>query len=475
MPRSRHAGAVAITAIGVGVLFAVPASADPAEPAATTPATTPAATIAPVVLAAESQPVPDRPVLAGLKASAARQGISLEAAVDAYVAERTGPRERDASGDLLTPDIAIDDLEVSELEDLRYLAKLDGTGLAEAIDRHGWQSDYMEIREKLRESFPAEFAGAERESDGSGVWFGFKDEVPDEAVRLARTLPVTVRLQGGQGFSETEIAQAKTLVHADINKRAGVAGNATSYDVRTGAINVEVEYAATARSAEQPEALATVAATAVPLAGRMHVNVTKADLDSGDEDKIVRGGAHFDDCTTGFILRGIPSPHHKRVATAGHCGKPKSYRYYQNHSSDGGATSTKRMWWHYGKWGDLAYYTTGAYTGSPTFYSAWHTKRSVTSRSGRPSVGDYVCHFGKSSGRSCSYVHISDLDYSGVEGRVVVRDYVSEGGDSGGPWYYGNKAIGIHSGWKSSFTGRRYSTFTPVYLFRNRNFDVYLK
>lgn len=45
----------------------------------------------------------------------------------------------------------------------------------------------------------------------------------------------------------------------------------------------------------------------------------------------------------------------------------------------------------------------------------------------------------------------------------MVNDNVSKGGDSGGPWWYGDNAVGVHSGrwWDPPHIGL-FSTFTPV-------------
>lgn len=49
----------------------------------------------------------------------------------------------------------------------------------------------------------------------------------------------------------------------------------------------------------------------------------------------------------------------------------------------------------------------------------------------------------------------------------------ADGGDSGGPWYYGNSAFGVHSGWVlAAFKNR--DQFTPL-LYSGDALNVYLR
>jgi len=91
--------------------------------------------------------------------------------------------------------------------------------------------------------------------------------------------------------------------------------------------------------------------------------------------------------------------------------------------------------------------------------------------------GDYVCHFGTSSGYSCGTVVSTNHDpyYSvcgwwlGCDNRwVKVESSTLEscGGDSGGPWFNNRTAYGVHSGSDNgsdcSASGTDYATFTAM-------------
>ncbi|NNH07180.1 trypsin-like serine protease [Cellulomonas fimi] len=76
--------------------------------------------------------------------------------------------------------------------------------------------------------------------------------------------------------------------------------------------------------------------------------------------------------------------------------------------------------------------------------------RLVTS-AGDAVVGGAVCKFGLTSGFSCDTVESKGncTTYSGFPTFCGLFRTVNENaspGDSGGPWFYGNKAHGVHSG-----------------------------
>ncbi|MFD9948887.1 hypothetical protein ACFWYW_22880 [Nonomuraea sp. NPDC059023] len=414
-----------------------------------------------LTLNAESQPKQDRPTLAGIKQQAAQRGISLEQAVAEYIAT-TARTQRSAwanqpDGPVSIPDVMIDDMHAAEVEDLARIAASEGIGLAAAIDAIAWQDEFEKVAAELETALPGEFAGAVKNDDSA--WFAFKGDVPAKAIELAKTLPVRVELAGGRGFSETELAAASDATHRAVLANPVVADASTSYDVRTGAIQVEAQTKTPANAQDLAPARA--------LAAGMRVEVTIVGKASEPEDQYIRGGGTLGTCTSGFNLKYITS-NTKRHGTAGHCGRSTATRTYSNHSGDGGSTSVKRVWWHVGGWGDLAYYTTGSKSPTRTFYYDWNKKRYADNRSGMPSVGTRICHFGKNSGASCAKVARRDVS-SGVLRHMVVMDKnISTGGDSGGPWYYGGTAYGIHFG---KIGGE--SAFTPAYLYQNRSYDVW--
>jgi hypothetical protein len=79
-----------------------------------------------------------------------------------------------------------------------------------------------------------------------------------------------------------------------------------------------------------------------------------------------------------------------------------------------------------------------------------------------------VCRFGASSGNGCSAVYQINVcnTYSSGDsycGLIRTHRYTgSRDGDSGGPWYYGNNAYGVHSG-SGWYYGIKRNFFTSTY------------
>ncbi|WP_433512804.1 S1 family peptidase [Nonomuraea sp. CA-143628] len=429
-----------------------------------------------IVLPLETQPQIKRPTLDGIKRAAANQRGTLEAAVEAYVAETaaTSPTAwaNQPDGRASIPDVMVDDLSAVELDDLAALAKDTGTDFAETIDRHGWTSAYRKVAAELEEAFPQEFSGAVRAEDGSSAWFGFKNAIPEQAVALAKTLPAEVRLVGGRGFSEAELAEASENAHVAAMADPAVAGASTYYEIQTGVIHVSAELREAGMPQAERDAVRDRLASARTLSAGMKVEVEVSSLPASvPQDDYLRGGGYLTGCTAGFNLK-YATTSTKRIGTAGHCGSTE-FSTYTNHSADGGSTGVMEIWSHQGKWGDIGYYDTGGFTPTRTFYYDFSKKRYADSRSGMPAVGDTACKFGKISGRVCTSVRYRNVSVNSLRHMVISNSTDCASGDSGGPWYHGGMAMGIHQGLirKSGDTFR--CSFTPAYLYQNRNYDVW--
>jgi hypothetical protein len=246
-----------------------------------------------------------------------------------------------------------------------------------------------------------------------------------------------------------------------------VADATSTYESQTNTIEVTAELRTT--PADPAAAAAELARKQTPPAGvQVHVTIDTQET-AVPQDKYIRGGGLLSNCTAGFNLKYRDSDT-KRLGTAGHCLRLQSgdKSVYSNHSNAGGSTTVTEVWGHEGSGGDLGYYTTGDKTPTRTYYHNWNKTRYVDSRSSMPSVGTKICLFGKTSGASCAKVKKADVSVGHLRHMVVMDTGRSLGGDSGGPWFYGGKAYGIHFG---LINGK--SAFTPAYLFQNRKYDVW--
>ena len=153
-------------------------------------------------------------------------------------------------------------------------------------------------------------------------------------------------------------------------------------------------------------------------------------------------------CTTGFV---VTDGARNGIATAAHC--PDELTYYEE---DGGTVALPFV-----TQSGLAYQDVqinlapGA--DQPLFYAdrGADSLRPVTTWRNRDSTraGDFVCHFGESSGYSCAEVELTDYAPPGAlcggpcePTWVTVRGPDCIPGDSGGPVFSGGVAFGIAKG-----------------------------
>ena len=156
-------------------------------------------------------------------------------------------------------------------------------------------------------------------------------------------------------------------------------------------------------------------------------------------------------CTSGFVVKARTSTA-LGVLTAAHCGTPL---YHEN------SVLLSQLIGHIGQWGDWQFMHSMVMMDGK-FRSDWGMYNSAYNV-GSPSKGDYICKFGISSGKTCGYIADPDacITIDGTLGcsYVTTTSYMSAPGDSGGPWFNGTTAIGIHTG-GSPLGG--YSVFTRL-------------
>jgi hypothetical protein len=180
-----------------------------------------------------------------------------------------------------------------------------------------------------------------------------------------------------------------------------------------------------------------------------------------------RGGAltqtTTESCTTGFAVWSLATGT-TGVLTAGHCGNDRWYV-----EPVGGSTfdmdwqATER-----GTWGDFQWHTTDA-PDRAQFYIGTTSTRDVLGYVGVIAPGDFVCKYGRFSGFDCSVVRSTGVSVNDGAGftpqrLVSTEDYITASGDSGGPWFWGNDAEGVHFGraWLGLKTRSLYSAIFNI-------------
>lgn len=150
-------------------------------------------------------------------------------------------------------------------------------------------------------------------------------------------------------------------------------------------------------------------------------------------------------CTSAFTIAERNGTR-RGIVTAAHCTGMNSI-VHGNHTH-----SVTHQRDHEGAYGDIEWHTTGA-TKPARFYAGDIALREVLVTDGYPSINESVCGYGRSS-NDAYYTRVktteSICDGEGSARVHLTLTYATNnplvGGDSGGPWYYNNKASGVHFG-----------------------------
>lgn len=171
----------------------------------------------------------------------------------------------------------------------------------------------------------------------------------------------------------------------------------------------------------------------------------------GPEATLSRGGVSFGECTSGFAVRQGGS---NGLLTAGHC---------TNYAKTPTGTNIPAQYReeHRGRYGDMQWRSTPDSISRFIRISPSQT-RSISSY-GNLTRGSQVCNNGRTrSSSSCGVVLNESVcvqypNQPNMCSLVSVRGSFTNPGDSGGPWYVNNRAVGIHSGVNSSKNEMYYS------------------
>jgi hypothetical protein len=329
-----------------------------------------------------------------------------------------------------------------------------GLTLAEARTALADQAAAGDILERLEQEFPTFAGGWIEHGPAVTAVARFQGSVPQGAAAIAAG---RAELIGGASRTLAQLRARENAVHDAVAGRFGTSVT-TGFDVRTGIVHV---------SAETPAALRGLPAEAVrahlPETARapdVRVTLTRAAV-AGTEH--TRGGAKtpWDGgsgyCTTAFSVAKNGT---YGFVTAGHCQNDRSY----TQPEDGLNYNAPYQAQHRGDWGDFQWHTT-SHPELAEFYTTSTGHRDVLGYDGSIAEGDYVCKYGRTSGYGCGYVKDANVNvtFDGITHKrlVAMRTYFTEGGDSGGPWFLVNDAMGVHSGWVN-LDGAKRSTFSRI-------------
>jgi hypothetical protein len=299
-----------------------------------------------------------------------------------------------------------------------------------------------EVAIAVAEEQPDQFVGSALSEDPFGPPTLYVKGPADEAIdRLvaASSAPITVADNQPYSRDELDVQTAKTArilerlgydevgVYADIKDRGTIV-------VVAGIID---DSSASALSSTLAEAVSWDVSLRVSGHGEWSDFAVMGGLQSGD--------AVGPKCTTGFTVNRIAATGATRgVLGAGHCtGINQIFDHVNNVF-----TSATLQEQHIGFWGDFEWYGTPA-AEIDDFYADVNDRRDVSSvePAAGISLGEGVCLFGWGSiQHACSSVAITGWSCLSADRLVLMTTNVGAPGDSGGPWFFNNRAYGVEKG-----------------------------
>lgn len=299
-----------------------------------------------------------------------------------------------------------------------------GVSTDRAAELIAGQADFSLLLTRLAAEVPQYAGGAIDPTDSRDAWIAFAGRPSGAAIESIQKVGLTIELQYDAPIAEKDLLTQLEETHTWIEGQPGVQGATGAADALTGSLNFTVwasEAGATELKAQNEARRTGTSDTAVTLA------FTDAPF---PVDEATIGGQYLSNgCTSAFTVKngsGLAG-----VLSAAHC--PNSVSGYTFGSElDSGATDAQ---WHK---------TTGVENKIRIGPSG--TTRTITS-SYVPAAGVTLCVNGSASGNKCSTVYSNTACWPlGACGFIAMNGGVTAGGDSGGPWYTGNYAVGVHKG-----------------------------
>lgn len=256
------------------------------------------------------------------------------------------------------------------------------------------------------------------------------------------SVPTSINVVESIGWTETDIVTATQAAHYAVWAQDDVLDASTGADPLTGEIEVQVALASAQQTGTQTatdpyisdltEIAESGLAQASGLSEHFAVRVEGGLPVEGSGYDWLRGGSSLRTCTAGFSVR---NPLFSNgILTADHC--PENQDVGTNDLTWRGRVPSAT--------GDVEWYSNNQTTYA-NFYASANTIRGVTG-SANPVDGNTYCRYGKTTGQQCDSVYMLNRCRGSYCGLVMMFNREAASGDSGGPWFSGHVAVGIHSG-----------------------------
>ncbi|MGV3732042.1 MAG: S1 family peptidase [Microcella sp.] len=336
----------------------------------------------------------------------------------------------------------------NELSDLGVWAAHNGMTLDEAARRFTGQMEFMRLAHEVELSQPELFVEAE--------WFAGVEPhgilrvvgAPTDSLReLLTQTKVDVTVEGGYRLSAQDFDNKLADIYFTVASAIGEENVTASGKPSAGAIEIVV--AEHVRS-EWEGALSLIVESVSP---ELAVAVSFAKFPQQGGAEGIVGGRQWGQCTAGFsVRRGSVYG----MTTAQHCRSVGLSTAYQGTAMTSPSAPIELST----SSGDIKWRRTVSVVADPLFQAAAGTYRMVSSTL-NPVVGTAICKYGVTTGQTCSTVAVTSMCANGYCGLTRVFADISEPGDSGGPWFFGNTAMGIHHG-TAAVGPYLYSAFTRI-------------
>jgi hypothetical protein len=374
------------------------------------------------------------------------------------------------------------------LDDMSVVADNLGITLQQAVNRYRHQNDWSRAVANIAATYPGSYAWAKMldSAGNSAPVIAFTGtSPPDVSAQLAGVaFPAGTQVQtvAGAKYSATQADELVSSVTSSVMQDSSQAAEVTaSYDVDLQKVEVVVSEPQQTRvdTAALAEGARTDASTQYPTVPAPDVEVRRVTTSLGTDDRVkVRGGMRIstspgaNTCTSGFpVLTTNTSTTQYGIVTDSHC--PDHMPYLGMYANNANLTLSDASRTLDTKYGDMQFQASYDLPVGPSFV-ATPTKLNAIAGPRMAQVDNQLCSYGAASNRKmCDSVDrlgvCKDVKINGTEKKVcglVMMDRDQHiGGDSGGPWYSGQYAYGLHQGAAYVWTMSGYhqgDVFTPL-------------
>lgn len=331
--------------------------------------------------------------------------------------------------------------------DLSLIASSLGIEQEAAEIKYGEQLSFMNLATYAGEIAPKTFAGAEWFTAGEirgKLWF--TEAAPAALSESIKSMPFRVEVSATAPQSRVELQEgmeqaSKALISAGLGQHSLYSNSDLSL--------VTVEYSEDAANAARISELQLEQLVGSYFVEDVTVS-TKINEKPGMNDQALRGGMAMTQSSTGTLTctSGFTATRGSQwgFLIAGHC--PSA-----SHNLAGSSSIATYVTEHIGSYGDAQFHGSADATRTNTIKiaSTGTLYRSITS-SAYPTVGVSICNFGRTRPTAaCGNVTEVNVCLTNSSGTSVCRlartnATFTNNGDSGGPWYLNNTAVGITAG-----------------------------